>query len=344
MKITVFTLFPAWFDGPLGDSILQRARDAGHLTIDIVNFRQWATDRHHSVDDTPYGGGGGMVLRADVLAEAMDANIGPPATPSRPRVLLMSPRGRVFDQPMAIELSRLPSIALVCGHYEGIDQRLIDSRIDEEVSLGDFVLTGGEIPAMAIIDAVARMIPGVLGNETSAPQDSFMNGLLEAPHYTRPEDFEGTRVPDVLLSGNHAAIAEWRESEALRLTRQRRPDLHAAQILSPAQVRRLARRARPLALWRIRPQFTILYASSLVHALGNLEELLGTTRYEVSETDPSIRFAEIRDAGSSDPDADRAHLLTELREMMSRNDAPGTSLGEVAVLLRNLLHEMEKTQ
>ncbi len=190
-----------------------------------MNFRDFATDKHRSVDDAPYGGGAGMVIRAEPLARAMDATIGPPGSPGRAHAILTSPGGRTFTQRVAEEFARLESLAVVCGHYEGIDQRIIDTRIDEEVSIGDFVLTGGEIPAMAMVDAVARLLPGVLGNEDSAPGDSFSTGLLEGPQYTRPDEFEGLRVPDVLLGGNHAAIEKWRREQALSRTRQRRPDM-----------------------------------------------------------------------------------------------------------------------
>lgn len=223
------------------------------LEIEAVDFRAWATDKHQTVDDSPFGGGGGMVLRADVLASAMDAVAGEPGTAGRTHCLYMSPRGRPLDQAMAIRLARLPRLVILCGHYEAVDERLLESRIDEEVSLGDFVLTGGEIPAMALVDAVARMIPGVLGNEASPETESFMNGLLEAPHYTRPREFEGRTPPEVLFSGNHGAIADWREEQSLAITGERRPDLLAAQLLHPAQVRRLARRGRALVVWRELP-------------------------------------------------------------------------------------------
>jgi tRNA (guanine37-N1)-methyltransferase len=225
MRIDLFTLFPHWFGGVFGDSILRRAREKGLLDIRLHDFREWTRDRHRSVDDSPYGGGAGMVLRPEPLAAALDEVCGAPGTAGRPYVLLTSPSGTTFTQRRAEELARLPRIALVCGHYEAVDQRLIDTRIDEEISIGDFVLTGGEIPAMAVVDAVARLIPGVLHNDQSAVEESFTSGLLEGPHYTRPEVFEGLRVPDVLRSGDHARIAKWRRAEALRKTRARRPDL-----------------------------------------------------------------------------------------------------------------------
>jgi len=225
MLIHVFTLFPSWFDGVFGDSILARAKDRGHLEIRIHNFRDWTTDKHNSVDDAPYGGGAGMVIRAEPLARALDEIVGPPGSDGRPRVLLTSPSGATFTQARAAALAREEAFAIICGHYEAIDQRLIDTRVNEEVSIGDFVLTGGEIPAMAIVDAVARLIPGVLGNEGSAPNDSFSTGILEGPHYTRPEVFEGIPVPPILLSGHHKNIEAWRLERALEKTRERRPDL-----------------------------------------------------------------------------------------------------------------------
>ncbi len=313
MRIAILSLFPGWFSGPLGESVIGRARERGLIQLDLINIRDFATDRHRSVDDAPYGGGGGQVLRADVLARALDESVGAPGTEGRPRVLMMSPRGTPFDQAMALRLARLPAVALVCGHYEAVDQRLIDTRIDEEVSLGDFVLTGGEIPAMAIVDALARHVPGVLGNETSAERDSFMNGLLEGPHFTRPEVFEDRGVPPVLMGGNHAAIEEWREGESLRLTRERRPELYAAQILHPEQVRRLARRARPFAVWRAQPGGTPepIYLSGAVAERPDWRELLGETRWEKGLS-PGVRLAEIREARTDDTDADAARVREEI--------------------------------
>lgn len=344
MKITIFTLFPGWFAGPLGDSILQRAQERGLIELSYVNFRDFATDKHASVDDTPYGGGGGMVLRADVLARALDDSIGAVGHAARPRTILMSPRGRRFDQRMAIELAALPSLAIVCGHYEAVDQRLIDTRIDEEVSLGDFVLTGGEIPAMAIVDAVARLLPGVLGNETSSENESFMNGLLEAPHYTRPEVFEERRVPDVLLSGNHAAIAQWREEQSLALTSERRPDLFPAQLLWPEQVRRLARRSRPFAVWRREgDHFDWLYVPAFVTAQDGWEERLRTLRSEAG-IQPQIRVAEIKDVRLEDATADtarvRADAVAALAAMDRKAVYTGIAAAEAATMLRNLLGGM----
>lgn len=333
MEITLFSLFPHWFDGPLGESVIQRARDRGLLSVRAVNFRDWATDKHHSVDDIPYGGGGGMVLRPEPLAAALDQTIGAPGSDNRAHVIHLSPRGRVFKQQRAIDLAKLPRIAIICGHYEALDQRLIDSRVDEEISLGDFVLTGGEIPAMAIVDAIARMIPGVLGNDASAPADSFMNGLLEGPHYTRPEVFENCAIPEILLSGNHAAIAKWREDESLRVTYERRRDLHDALLLHPEQTRRLARRARPFAIWRLTASGEIdpLFICSAVTEITAWRELLAKQKFERGLM-PGIRLAEIREAKSGDESTDRARIISDAKSAESQSAA--------SRFVTNLLREM----
>ena len=220
-RATVLTLFPEMFPGPLGASLAGRALN-DIWTLDARDIRQHATDRHRSVDDTPAGGGPGMVLRPDVLAAAIDA-VEPPDD-GRPR-WLMSPRGAPFDQSMASELADGPGVILIAGRFEGVDQRVIDARGLREVSVGSYVLSGGEIAAMAVIDAAVRLLPGVMGNAHSADSESFSAGLLEYPQYTRPTEFEGRSIPEVLRSGNHEAIARWRREEALRLTRARRPDL-----------------------------------------------------------------------------------------------------------------------
>lgn len=243
-RITIFTLFPSWFDGVLGDSILGRAQERSLMEIRLVNFRDWTTDKHHTVDDAPFGGGGGMILKPEPLCAAMDATIGAPGSPSRPRVLLTSPAGRTLNQSIAAEFAALGNLAIICGHYEGLDQRIVDTRVDEEISLGDFVLTGGEIAAMAIVDAVSRLLPGVLGNDNSARDDSHATGLLEGPQYTRPAEFEGLGIPEILLSGHHANIAKWRLEEALRKTEQRRPDLHTAWIAAHPPKAKKRRRPR----------------------------------------------------------------------------------------------------
>jgi len=288
-----------------------RARERGLLALDVVDFRQWATDRHRSVDDTPYGGGAGMVLAPIPIAAAMDATIGAPGKPGRPRTFFMSPRGRRLDQRLAEELAHEPGFAIVCGHYEALDQRVIDTRIDEEISLGDFVLTGGEIPAMAMVDAIVRLLPGVLGNDHSSVEESFSQDLLEAPHYTRPAIWEGREIPAVLTSGNHADVAAWREAQALALTRERRPDLYAHWLLDPAMIRRLARRARPFALVRMQgPEMEVIFASTAVRTLPEWEQNLRKSRYEQG-LQPGVRLVEFRDLRSANEDADRAALRAE---------------------------------
>jgi tRNA (guanine37-N1)-methyltransferase len=223
---TVLTLFPDMFPGPLGTSLAGKALASGLWQLDARDIRDAATDRHRSVDDTPAGGGAGMVLRADVLARAFDAV---PASEGRPR-LLMSPRGAPLTQARVKTLSEGPGPIIVCGRFEGLDQRVIDARNFEEVSIGDYVLSGGEIAAMALIDACVRLLPGVMGNVTSSDSESFSEGLLEYPQYTRPADFEGRTIPDVLTSGDHGKVAAWRRAEAEKLTKQRRPDLWDAWL------------------------------------------------------------------------------------------------------------------
>ena len=226
-KATILTLYPDMFPGPLGHSLSGRAREKGLWELQTSQIRDFATDKHRSVDDTPAGGGAGMVLRADILAKAIDAA----ATSEDPRPrILMSPRGQPFTQERAHELAEGPGAIIVCGRFEGIDQRVIDGRELEEVSIGDYILSGGEIGAITMLDAVIRLIPGVMGNMESADTESFETGLLEHPHYTRPTDFEGEPIPDVLTSGNHKKIHEWRMAEAERLTRERRPDLWDAYM------------------------------------------------------------------------------------------------------------------
>lgn len=221
---TVLTLYPEMFPGTLGHSLAGRALEAGAWSLDAVQIRDFATGKHRTVDDTPAGGGAGMVMRADVLARAIDA-ASPPGD-LRPR-LLMSPRGRPLTQARVRELAAGPGAVILCGRFEGIDQRLIEARALEEVSIGDYILSGGEPAAIVLLDAVVRLLPGVMGNEASGTEESFEGGLLEHPHYTRPAEFEGRTIPDVLVSGNHAKIAQWRRGEAEALTRERRPDLWA---------------------------------------------------------------------------------------------------------------------
>ncbi len=223
MRIDFVSLFPSMFLGPFDDSILRRARDNGILDIHILNPRDFAFDRHKHVDDSPFGGGSGMVLKPEPIFRAMRFLLGTTHFERR-RVLLMSPDGEVFTQNKAKELSAYDQLIFLCGHYEGFDARITELA-DEVLSIGDYVLTGGELPAMVMVDAVARMLPGVLGSEESAPTDSFYHGLLEYPQYTRPRDYHGKVVPEVLFSGDHAKIASWRRQESLRLTFERRPDL-----------------------------------------------------------------------------------------------------------------------
>jgi len=220
MKIDVLTLFPAMFAGPLDESILKRAREAGLLELQIHNLRDYAHDRHKTVDDRPFGGGPGMLLKPEPIFEAVEHLAGDSA-----RVVLLSPSGRRFNQSVAHELAHVKHLVLVTGHYEGFDERVRANLADDELSIGDYVLTNGALPAMVVIDAVARLIPGVLGDDESALQDSFSTGLLEFPQYTRPAEFQGMKVPEVLLSGNHAEIAKWRSHEARLRTKAQRPDL-----------------------------------------------------------------------------------------------------------------------
>ncbi|MCB1446948.1 MAG: tRNA (guanosine(37)-N1)-methyltransferase TrmD [Rhizobiaceae bacterium] len=219
-EATVLTLYPDMFPGFLGESLSGRALARGDWSLETVQIRDFATSKHRNVDDTPAGGGAGMVLRADILAAAIDSV----APDSRPR-LLMSPRGRPLTQARVRELAAGEGVVVVCGRFEGVDQRVIDSRGLEEVSVGDYVLSGGEPAALVLLDAVVRVLPGVMGNPDSGMHESFENGLLEYPHYTRPQVFEGVEIPAVLVSGNHAAIGKWRHEEAVKLTSERRPDL-----------------------------------------------------------------------------------------------------------------------
>lgn len=221
-RATVLTLYPEMFPGTLGLSLAGKALERGDWALEAVQIRDFASDRHRTIDDTPAGGGAGMVMRADILAKAIDA-VAPPDD-TRPK-LLMSPRGRPLTQQRVRALATGPGAVILCGRFEGVDQRIIEARGLEEVSIGDYILSGGEPAALVLLDAVVRLLPGVMGNAVSGAEESFENGLLEHPHYTRPQDFEGRPIPDVLTSGNHARIAAWRRGEAERLTRERRPDL-----------------------------------------------------------------------------------------------------------------------
>lgn len=244
MRVDVLTLFPEMFEGVFGSSILGKARDRGLVSLNTVNFRDYANNKHNTVDDTPYGGGGGMVLKPDPIFAAVEAvtgrtyltdgndgdgEAGMPAAEAEgsrsPRVILMCPQGETFTQAKAQELSREAHLIFICGHYEGYDERIRSHLVTDELSIGDYVLTGGELPAMTVVDAVVRLLPGVLGNESSAVTDSFSDGLLEYPHYTRPVNFRGLQVPDVLLSGHHAEIDKWRRQQSLLRTHARRPEL-----------------------------------------------------------------------------------------------------------------------
>jgi tRNA (guanine37-N1)-methyltransferase len=221
-RATVLTLYPEMFPGTLGLSLAGKALERGDWALEAVQIRDFASDRHRTIDDTPAGGGAGMVMRADILAKTIDA-VAPPDD-TRPK-LLMSPRGRPLTQQRVRALATGPGAVILCGRFEGVDQRIIEARGLEEVSIGDYILSGGEPAALVLLDAVVRLLPGVMGNAVSGAEESFENGLLEHPHYTRPQDFEGRPIPDVLTSGNHARIAAWRRGEAERLTRERRPDL-----------------------------------------------------------------------------------------------------------------------
>ncbi len=237
MRFDLFTLFPEVFEPYLQSSILQRARQRGLLEVNLYNIRDWTSDRHHVTDDEPYGGGGGMVMKPEPIFAAVEGILGsPPACP----VVLLTPQGRPFNQAVAQELAQQPRLALLCGRYEGVDERVRLHLVSDEISIGDYVLTGGELPALVVVDAVTRFLPGVLGDPGGAWDDSHAMGLLEYPHYTRPPEFRGWRVPDTLLSGDHARIARWRREQALLRTKQRRPDLLARAELSAADRKFLA--------------------------------------------------------------------------------------------------------
>lgn len=231
MEFDVFTLLPEVFPPYLESSILQRARQRGLIDVRVHNIRDWATDRHHVTDDEPYGGGGGMVMKVEPIFAAVEGVLGPGA---RPPLILLTPQGRRFDQRIAAELAAQPRLALLCGRYEGVDERIRRHLVSDEISIGDYVLTGGELPALVLIDALARLLPGVLGDPDGAQDDSHASGLLEYPHYTRPPEFRGWRVPEILLSGDHARIAGWRREQSLRRTLERRPDLLENAPLSDA--------------------------------------------------------------------------------------------------------------
>ena len=222
MRFDIFSLFPEVFDSYLNTSILKRAREAQILEVHTYNIRDWATDRHHTTDDTPYGGGGGMVMKPEPIFSAIESTLGSP--PSCP-VILLSPQGRPFTQKIAFELAENDELALLCGRYESVDERIREHLVTDSISVGDYVLTGGELPALILVDAITRLLPGVLGDPDAPHDDSHATGLLEYPHYTRPPEFRGWEIPEMLLSGNHAEIDRWRREESLRRTLIHRPDL-----------------------------------------------------------------------------------------------------------------------
>jgi tRNA (guanine37-N1)-methyltransferase len=223
MKIDILTLFPEICRAPLSESIMKRAQENGIIDLRIHNLRDWTKDKHHIVDDAPFGGGQGMVMKPEPIFAAVEELRGQIGEKSK--IILMSPAGHRFEQQMATQLSQEPHLIVICGHYEGVDHRVIEHLVDLEISIGDYVLTNGAIAAVVLVDAIARFVPGVLGHEYSAADDSFSTGLLEAPQYTRPAEFRGWKVPGVLLSGHHAEIAAWRKEQALKRTRENRPDL-----------------------------------------------------------------------------------------------------------------------
>src|SRR6266516_2322831 len=235
MRIDIITLFPEICRAPLNESMMKRAQENGALELRIHNLRDWTNDKHHVVDDAPFGGGQGMVMKPEPIFAAVEdlrsetrktSNAEESRIENREsKVILMSPTGRRFDQRMAEQLSQESHLVIICGHYEGVDHRVVEHLIDEEISIGDYVLTNGAIAAVVLVDAIVRLIPGVLGDEQSAHDDSFREGLLEAPQYTRPADFRGWKVPEILLSGNHGEIAKWRKEQARKRTRENRPDL-----------------------------------------------------------------------------------------------------------------------
>ncbi|HPH94408.1 MAG TPA: tRNA (guanosine(37)-N1)-methyltransferase TrmD [Anaerolineaceae bacterium] len=234
MHFDVFTLLPEVFEPYLAASIMQRAVSNRLLEVRLHNIRDWATDRHHTTDDTPYGGGGGMVMKPDPVFSAVESVLGnPPGCP----VILMTPQGEPFTQKIAMKLAEYDHLALICGRYEGFDERIREHLATHELSIGDYVLTGGELPALVVMDALTRLVPGALGDPDGATDDSHASGLLEYPHYTRPVEYRGWRVPDVLLSGNHAEIARWRRQQALMRTLERRPDLLKTAELTPLDIK-----------------------------------------------------------------------------------------------------------
>ena len=244
MKIDIMTLFPAMCETVMSESIIGRARKAGKVEIVCTDIRDFAGNKHNKVDDMPYGGGMGMVMAAQPIYDCYKSLYG--EGEPKPHLIYMSPKGRTFDQKRARELSELDRIVLLCGHYEGVDERVIEEIVDEELSIGDFVLTGGELPALAVADAVCRMLPGVLSDELCFEEESHFSGLLEYPQYTRPAEWHGKEVPEVLLSGNHAKIDEWRRMQSLIITAERRPDLYSRVTLTKQDIKSFSRNGIPL--------------------------------------------------------------------------------------------------
>jgi len=244
MRLDIFTLFPSMFNSYLDESILKRAQQANLISIHLHDIRAYTTDKHHVTDDAPYGGGGGMVMKAEPIFAAVEAVSNEPSAishqPSEVPIILLSPLGRTFNQEIAKELALHERLMLICGRYEGVDERVREHLVTDEISIGDYVLTGGELPAMIMVDAIARHIPNVLGAENAASEDSFATGLLEYPHYTRPPEFRGWTVPEILQSGDHAKIAKWRRQQALRRTLEKRPDLLASANLTDEDKKFLA--------------------------------------------------------------------------------------------------------
>jgi len=234
MRIDILTLFPNMFTGVINESILKKAMELGKVQYHITNFRDFSTDKHQAVDDYPYGGGAGMVLKPEPIFHAVEHIKS--ETNSSPRVILLCPQGERYTQKKAEQLAKEEHLLFICGHYEGYDERIRENLVTDEISIGDFVLTGGELAAMVVIDSIVRLLPGVLGNEDSPVLDSFSTGLLEHPHYTRPAEFRGMRVPDVLLSGNHKLIDEWRRKQSLKRTLERRPDLLESYPLTEQEI------------------------------------------------------------------------------------------------------------
>lgn len=234
MRIDILTLFPNMFTGVINESILKKAMELGKVQYHITNFRDFSTDKHQAVDDYPYGGGAGMVLKPEPIFHAVEHIES--VTNSSPRVILLCPQGESYTQKKAEQLAKEEHLLFICGHYEGYDERIRENLVTDEISIGDFVLTGGELAAMVVVDSIVRLLPGVLGNEDSPVLDSFSTGLLEHPHYTRPAEFRGMRVPDVLLSGNHKLIDEWRRKQSLKRTLERRPDLLESYPLTEQEI------------------------------------------------------------------------------------------------------------